>query len=259
VLFILRREKMFKYLRRGSVKTIGSIALVMIVVISSYIVVAGNKGKKNNIIPAPTQSTLQDEINQEHEIFDDEQEVPVLALSEIFATERPVGSVIQSKKNRETNQTVSRGNTTVSLKTKLLSEYGLDASWVTVSDQELYYLAKMIECESRWEPYNGKIAVGIVILNRVRSSRFPNTITGVLFQRNQFSPMKDGAWQRMEPGRDSYRAALEALSGTTVIDGVNMDQALFFIYKAIAGDTGRRWFETLSFITKIGNHDFYGY
>lgn len=94
-----------------------------------------------------------------------------------------------------------------------------------VQEGEIYLLAAIIQCEAESEPYIGKIAVGNVIFNRIRSSRFPNTITGVVYQPGQFSPVASGRLAyRLEAGvnEECTRAAYEVLSGKHVID------ALFF-------------------------------
>lgn len=60
------------------------------------------------------------------------------------------------------------------------------------TSSDLYLLAKTIYAESRGEPYTGQVAVGAVILNRVRSSQFPNTVSGVVYQKHAFTAVSDG-------------------------------------------------------------------
>lgn len=130
------------------------------------------------------------------------------------------------------------------------------------SDRELYLLAKIIECEARYEPYQGKVAVGAVVLNRVMSGRFPDTLEQVIFQKGQFQPMTDGGWQNKEPSEISYRAAQQAFEGKKPLgeNGQSVGNALFFMYEELAGEGSTKWFkERLSYITTIGNHDFYGF
>jgi spore germination cell wall hydrolase CwlJ-like protein len=131
-----------------------------------------------------------------------------------------------------------------------------------VSDGELYLLAKIIECESRYEPYQGKVAVGSVVLNRVMSGKFPNTIEGVIFQKGQFQPVTDGGWESKEPSELSYKAAYEALEGKRPAgeNGQSVGNAQFFIYEDLAGSGASKWFrDRLKFVTTIGNHDFYSF
>lgn len=82
-------------------------------------------------------------------------------------------------------------------------------------------LAAIIFCEAGGEPYEGKVAVGAVIMNRVRSGRFPNTISGVIYQRGQFGPVVTGKLGRViAAGKTTsacYKAADAALSGENPI------------------------------------------
>ena len=113
----------------------------------------------------------------------------------------------------------------------------------TPAEGEAYLLAAIIQCEAEGEPYNGKIAVGNVVMNRVKSTRFPNTITGVIYQKNQFSPAGSGRLAyRLEAGvnDECIRAATEVLQGRHITD------ALFF--KVDKGTTQG---------TVIGHHVFY--
>ena len=113
----------------------------------------------------------------------------------------------------------------------------------TPQEGEAYLLAAIIQCEAWGEPYEGKIAVGNVVMNRVKSTRFPNTITGVIYQPGQFTPAASGKLaDRLERGvnSDCIRAATEVLQGKHIID------ALFFrVNKGTRPGT------------IIGNHVFY--
>lgn len=131
-----------------------------------------------------------------------------------------------------------------------------------ISEGEIYLLAKIIECEARYEPYEGKVAVGSVVLNRVMSRRFPNTLEAVVFQKGQFQPVTDGGWDSKEPSEESYMAAYEVLEGRKPIgdNGQPVGNALFFIYEDLAGERASKWFkDRLEYVTTIGNHDFYGF
>ena len=100
---------------------------------------------------------------------------------------------------------------------------------MSVSDEELYLLACIIDWEANGESYEGKLAVANVVLNRVRSSAYPNSISGVIYQRSQFSGVSDGAGSpsakfqsRINSGLRSQAcmdAAVEALSGHNNIGG----------------------------------------
>ena len=88
---------------------------------------------------------------------------------------------------------------------------------VNASADDVTLLAAIIQCEAGGEPYSGKLAVGAVVMNRVKSGSFPNSISGVIYQRGQFSPAGSGKLSRvLSSGSISsscYEAAREALSG----------------------------------------------
>lgn len=89
------------------------------------------------------------------------------------------------------------------------------------ADSDLYLLGAIIQCESDGEPYEGKLAVGSVVLNRVKSSYFPNTISGVIYQSGQFSPVASGRLAyRLEAGVNSIclQAAQEVLNGNITLN-----------------------------------------
>lgn len=89
------------------------------------------------------------------------------------------------------------------------------------TDSDAYLLGAIIQCESDGEPYEGKLAVGSVVLNRVKSSYFPNTISGVIYQSGQFSPVASGRLAyRLEAGVNStcLQAAQEVLNGNITLN-----------------------------------------
>ncbi|MCR4641092.1 MAG: cell wall hydrolase [Lachnospiraceae bacterium] len=120
-----------------------------------------------------------------------------------------------------------------------------DISQVTFEDGDRYLLANLIYCEAGGEPYEGQVAVGAVVINRVLSSVYPDTVTGVIYQRFQFSPVNSGmlanalAVDKATPS--CYRAADEAMSGVT-----NVGNCVYF-RTPIPGLEGIR----------IGGHIFY--
>lgn len=98
----------------------------------------------------------------------------------------------------------------------------------TYTKSELRLLSALIYCESQGESYNGKLAVGIVVMNRKRSSLFPNTVKGVIYQKYQFSPVTNGTLNKALSEYDkgnftstaekaSIKAAKAALNGAKSI------------------------------------------
>lgn len=120
------------------------------------------------------------------------------------------------------------------------------------SSNDIYWLSRIISAESGSEPFLGKIAVGNVVLNRVKSPSYPNTIYGVIFDRKhgtQFTPAVTGTIYKA-PNAESIIAAQICLEGYSITD-----KALFFLNPRIATNfwiVNNRPFEF-----SIGNHDFY--
>ena len=83
---------------------------------------------------------------------------------------------------------------------------------VSQAESEVYMLARLVHGEARGEPYVGKVAVAAVVLNRVRSAAFPNTVSGVIYQAGAFDCVKDGQIY-LTPDSDSLRAARDAMNG----------------------------------------------
>lgn len=131
-----------------------------------------------------------------------------------------------------------------------MSQRAANATWrnisdVTFADGDLYLLANLIYCEAGGEPYDGKLAVGAVVINRVLSSVYPDTVLGVIYQKKQFSPVGSGrlalALDVNKANADCYRAAEEAMSGLS-----NVGNCVYF-RTPIDGLTG----------ISIGGHIFY--
>ena len=113
------------------------------------------------------------------------------------------------------------------------------------SDVEL--LARLIHGEARGEPYVGMVAVGAVVLNRVRSSRFPNTLAGVIYQSGAFDAVKDGQIN-LTPSEQSRRAARDALNGWDPTGG-----CLYYYNPSTATSS---WIWSREVRLTIGDHSF---
>ena len=117
----------------------------------------------------------------------------------------------------------------------------------SAADSEVALLAKVISAEARGEPYSGQVAVGAVILNRVRHPSFPNTIAGVIYQPGAFSALNDGQFN--EPIAESARrAAQDAMSGWDPTGGA--------IYYYNPAKTTNQWIYSRPVIAQIGDHVF---
>ncbi len=117
----------------------------------------------------------------------------------------------------------------------------------SASSRDITLMAKTVYGEARGEPYEGQVAVAAVILNRVRDSRFPNTISGVIFQPGAFTALQDGQYY-LSPDSTAYSAVDSALKGWDPSEG-----ALYYFNPATATS---EWIWSRTIIKKIGKHYF---
>lgn len=126
-------------------------------------------------------------------------------------------------------------------------------------DKAIYTLAKGMYTEADVEGVIGKTAVGVVIMNRVNSNRFPNTVYGVISQRGQFQSFFDGSWERKEPSLKDLKLAKEIYSSYKEYEiKMGLENALYFMNREYSNEKYINWFdENLKFLIKIGNHEFF--
>ncbi len=118
---------------------------------------------------------------------------------------------------------------------------------VSLTHQEVDWIARMVHAEARGEPYLGQVAVASVILNRLSSRSFPNTIREVLYQPNAFQPIRNGSFER--PANEmAQRAVSEALQGHDPTKG-----ALYFFNPRLSND---RFMHARPTALTIGQHRF---
>ena len=138
------------------------------------------------------------------------------------------------------------GNATAAaLGVTLTSSTSSSSSTIVSADQKL--LAKLVYAEARGESYKGQVAVAAVVLNRVSSSSFPNTISGVIYQTGAFSCVSNGSINNT-PNDTAIRAALDAMNGWDPTNGC--------LYYYNPGKTSDSWIRTRTVVTVIGNHYF---
>jgi len=110
-------------------------------------------------------------------------------------------------------------------------------------------IARAINGEARGEPYEGQVAVGAVILNRVKDSRFPNTIPGVIYQKGAFTAVSDGQINvPIKEGSTVLKAAQDALNGWDPTNG-----AVYYFNPQTATN---KWIWSRPLIKTIGKHRF---
>ena len=129
---------------------------------------------------------------------------------------------------------------------KTLAAMGI-SSTVQNNSSDYQLLARIISAEARGEPYMGQVAVGAVVLNRIDHPSFPDTMSGVIYQKGAFSCLNDG--QFYEPISESaYRAAKDAINGLDPSGG-----AIYYYNPKIATS---KWIFSRPVITTIGDHRF---
>ena len=130
-----------------------------------------------------------------------------------------------------------------------LAALGISSAGLTQSSTggDVALLARLISAEARGEPYEGQVAVGAVVMNRIAHPSFPNSLSGVIYQRGAFSCLNDGQFD--QPVADSaYQAARDALNGYDPTGG-----AIYYFNPATATSA---WIWSRPLIVTIGKHRF---
>lgn len=128
-----------------------------------------------------------------------------------------------------------------------LAALGISSSGGGWSDSQINLLAQLISAEARGEPYAGQVAVGAVVLNRIEHPSFPDSLSGVIYERGAFSCLDDG--QFYEPiASSAYSAARDAING--------MDPSGGAIYYYNPVTATNKWIRSRPVIATIGKHVF---
>lgn len=203
-----------------------------------------------------------------------ENQQAVMATSNLYLTARPGNCYLDANGRNlyiENGVRLINGSTMVPIRV-LAKALGASVSWDGVTNKVLvrkgsgtilagesfydsssiYWLSRIIHAESESEPLKGKIAVGNVILNRVKSPSFPNTIYDVIFDRNfgiQFEPVRNGTINDM-PNEESILAAKLCLDGAEVVGN-----SIYFLNPV---KSTQLWaLKNCVYVATIGNHQFY--
>ncbi len=128
----------------------------------------------------------------------------------------------------------------------IMNSSNSSSSGATTSN-DLNLLARLVYGEARGEPYSGQVAVAAVVLNRVRSSSFPNTVSGVIYQRGAFDVVSDGQIN-LTPNDTARKAAQDALNG--------WDPSYGAIYYFNPSTATNKWIWSRPMTVTIGRHRF---
>lgn len=124
---------------------------------------------------------------------------------------------------------------------------------INVREDEIEMLERIVQAEAGGSGYDGMLAVANVVLNRVKSERFPNTVEEVIFARRQFTPISDGRYYSVTVSDGAKQVVEDALNGARLVE----EDALYFCTPTAPG---KGWFETdLRKIAYVAPHNFYGY
>ena len=151
------------------------------------------------------------------------------------------------KKNGLTQDGIVGAKTAAAMGVTLTASSSSESSGGSYSSGDSYLLAKCIYAEARGEPYTGQVAVGAVIFNRVRSSKFPNSISGVIYQPYAFTCVADGQIN-LTPDANAKKAAQDALNGWDPTNG-----CLYYYNPATATSS---WIWSRTVMLSIGKHNF---
>lgn len=126
-----------------------------------------------------------------------------------------------------------------------------------LSDEELEVLLRIVEAEAGNEDEEGKLLVANVVLNRVDSEQFPDSVTEVVFQKEQgvwqFSPVSNGSYYRVKISDETIHAVSRALTGENISQG-----ALYFVARKYADSGKVKWFDdSLTYLFLHGGHEFF--
>ncbi len=124
--------------------------------------------------------------------------------------------------------------------------------WPDLSNEDYNVLLKIVEAEATGQPVEGKMYVAAVVLNRVMSSDFPDSVTKVVYQKGQFSPVSDGRIN-CTPSETTIEAVRRVIEGETDASG-----ATFFMNPDLASRKNKNWFRNhLTYLFTFQKHEFY--
>lgn len=165
-----------------------------------------------------------------------------VVVEENVVNGQPVEETVVEKPE-ETQAPKAASQTTTTTQKETITKKVAEAEKQKVSDSELMLLAKIVHAESRGESDTGQQAVANVVLNRVASSKFPNTISAVIYQKGQFTPASKGSFSSIQPNQRCIENARAVLNGKRILPA----DVLYFS----CGSKGRTVYK------KIGNQTFY--
>jgi len=177
------------------------------------------------------------------------------AGKDAFLSVKAFSEYVSLNKKKKIMQTVSSSSSGANVTSSSLPYKYNQQMDIEVSDKEYGILCRIVQAEAGDQDVYGRILVVNVILNRMNYKKeFANTIEGVVFEKNQFSPITDGAYYRVTVDSKTEEAVQRALNGEDYSDG-----ALYFFMRSGTSKSNAAWFDSLNFLFKYGCHEFFKY
>lgn len=199
---------------------------------------------------APTESIMEEEIATEQQTSAPETQKPTQSTKP--QTQKPTQSVTTKPVQKPSGTTSPQSKPVTGWNVTLTQAKKMVKADSAYNYEDLYWLSRIISAEAKGESFTGQIGVGTVVLNRVRSKQFPNSVKGVVFDKKygtQFTPVSNGTIYHT-PTQSAVVAAKMCLDGYTLSDSV-----LYFLNPAISTSS---WIQNnRKYAFRIGNHEFY--
>lgn len=205
------------------------------------------EGAEIELIPNPVLRSNKEEIS-----------IPAYAVQD--AEQQKIAALVESRSQRIQEEKLLEEKL---LKQKLLEEKRIKEEkrkqaikaccGVAAGTEDQRILERIVEAEAGGENFTGRVLVANVVLNRVKSKKFPSTIKKVVFAHRQFSPISDGRYYTVKVSKKTKRAVKAALNGKNPSRG-----ALYFMERASASRANARWFDrALTRLFRYGCHEFF--
>lgn len=190
-------------------------------------------------------------------LIKENEESKIELMNELVLKQEEALKEAKAKEEEESKAVVTRDNVTSRSGSRVSRDevptvYYEDVG-VSIASEEIEILERIVQAEAGGSGYDGMLAVCNVVLNRVKSEKFPNSVTDVVFAHRQFTPISDGRYYTVKVSDTAKQVVSDALDGARLIG----EDALYFCTPTASG---KGWFETaLRKIDYIAPHNFYGY
>lgn len=236
--------------RTASVITVGAVVLAVVSFHAS-----GYTGGGKNAIPPFEDADGEQELAEIEEIDDTKAEIQVGQTDESLQQVQYLlgDQLVKSVQSEMQEETAAVEELEVAVVTQEKQPV------ISYTEEDYQVMLKIVEAEAGDCGLRGKVLVANVIINRVQSERFPNTITEVVYQRNkhtaQFSPVSNGSINRVTVTQETIESVELALFGEDYSEG-----ALFFMMRSASAKKNISWFDReLKYLFKDGPHEFFTY